>query len=237
MSTLQTLSRGIQVLELISRSTSGLQIAEIAKSLGVHRAIIYRLVATLEEHLLVTRDAEGRVFIGGGIVALSNRYQPQLRAEALPILRLLAEDSGGTAFLCIAQGDECVAIEVAEPEKPLLKVSYRVGSRHPVTTGAAGLAIAMQRPALSTDSQDLQTARRDGFALTHGQLQDGAIGIAAPLTHASRSIPGAEACIGVVAMHTLDTGQATAAVLHHRDRLLAAVSTAPRIQRSALKTL
>jgi DNA-binding IclR family transcriptional regulator len=224
MSTLQTLSRGIQVLELISRSTSGLQIAEIAKALGVHRAIAYRLVATLEEHLLVTRDADGRILVGGGIVALSDRYQPQLRAEALPVLRALAEDSGGTAFLCIAQGDECVAIEVAEPEKPLLKVSYRVGSRHPVTRGAAGLAIAMQRPALGTDPKHLQDARRDGFALTHGQLQAGAIGVAAPLKHASRPSPGTEACIGVVAMHALDTQQATTAVLHHRDRLLAALA-------------
>lgn len=217
MSTLQTLSRGIRVLELISRSKAGLQIAEIAAALDVHRAIAYRLVATLEEHLLVTRNADGRIFIGGGIVALSERYQPQLRAAAMPVLRSLADESGGTAFLCIAQGDECVAIEVAEPETPFLKVSYRVGSRHPVTKGAAGLAIAMQRPPAKTDSQDLQTARRDGFALTHGQLQEGAIGVAAPLHHSGLST---QACIGVVAMHALDTDRATAAVLQHRDRLL-----------------
>lgn len=223
MSTLQTLSRGLQVLEIVSRAPSGILIAEIASSLGVHRAIAYRLVSTLEQHLLVVRDAEGRICIGGGIVALSERYQPQLRAAAMPVLRSLAEASGGTAFLCIAQGDECVAIEVAEPEQPLLKVSYRVGARHPVTKGAAGLAIAMQRPSQPNDSEDLQTARRDGFALTHGQLQQGAIGVAAPLARSGRSGLSAEACIGVVAMHALDTEQATAAVLHHRDRLLASI--------------
>ncbi|MBV6650857.1 MAG: helix-turn-helix domain-containing protein, partial [Hoeflea sp.] len=116
MSTLQTLSRGLQVLEIVSRSSTGLSIAEIAQVLGVHRAIAYRLVSTLEEHLLVVRDGEGRIGIGGGVVALSERYQPQLRAAAQPVLRSLAEASGGTAFLCIAQGDECVASEVAEPE-------------------------------------------------------------------------------------------------------------------------
>lgn len=224
MSTLQTLSRGIQVLEHVSRSPSGLQIAEIAQALGVHRAIAYRLVATLEEHLLVTRDAEGRISIGGGIVALGDRYEPQLRAKALPVLRALAEDSGGTAFLCIGQGDECVAIEVAEPETPLLKVSYRVGSRHPVTKGAAGLAIAMQRPPRTSDPEDLKTARRNGFALTHGQLQQGAIGVAAPLAGPGPSRITTQACIGVVAMHALDTTSATAAVLSHRDRLLDALA-------------
>lgn len=220
MSTLQTLSRGIRVLELISRSKAGLQIAEIAAALDVHRAIAYRLVATLEEHLLVTRSADGRIFIGGGIVALSERYQPQLRAAAMPVLRSLADESGGTAFLCIAQGDECVAIEVAEPETPFLKVSYRVGSRHPVTKGAAGLAIAMQRPPEKTDTQDLQTARREGFALTQGQLQEGAIGVAAPLQHSGLNT---QACIGVVAMHALDTDRARTAVLNHRDSLLTAL--------------
>ncbi|MEM5474080.1 helix-turn-helix domain-containing protein [Hoeflea sp. AS60] len=224
MSTLQTLSRGIHVLEVVARSANGLLIAEIAQALGVHRAIAYRLVSTLEEHLLVSRDQDGRISIGGGVVALSEKYQPQLRAAAMPVLRSLAEMSGRTAFLCIAQGDECVAIEVAEPEEPLLKVSYRVGSRHPVTSGAAGLAIAMQRPPSRSDSDELQTARKNGFALTRGQLQEGAIGIAAPLAHSGRSGIRAEACIGVVAMHALDTEAAAAAVLSHRDRLLAALS-------------
>ena len=223
MSTLQTLSRGLQVLEIIARSGSGMAIADIAGALGVHRAIAYRLVATLEEHLLVVRDRDGRVCLGGGLVALSEKYQPQLRATALPVLRALAEDSGATAFLCVAQGDECVAIKVAEPELPMLKVSYRVGTRHPVSRGAAGLAIAMQRPPRRDDSEDLRTARRDGYATTSGQLQEGAIGVAAPLTHADRSRSGDEACIGVVAMHSLDTERAAAAILRHRDRLLAAL--------------
>ena len=90
MSTLQTLSRGLQVLEIISRSGTGMSIADIARALGVHRAIAYRLVTTLEEHLLVARDSEGRIRLGGGIVALAQKYQPQLRAAALPVLRTLA---------------------------------------------------------------------------------------------------------------------------------------------------
>jgi len=223
MSTLQTLSRGLQVLEIVSRSSPGMTIADIAQSLGVHRAIAYRLVATLEEHLLVVRDNEGRICLGGGIVALSEKYQPQLRAAAVPVLRILAEECGATAFLCIAQADECVAVEVAEPERPLLKVSYRVGTRHPVSKGAAGLAIAMQRPPQRGDSGELKNARSDGYAMTRGQLQEGATGVAAPLGRSVRSGLSTEACIGVVAMHSLDTEQAAAAVLRHRDRLVAAI--------------
>lgn len=223
MSTLQTLSRGLQVVELVSRSGAGLQIAEIAEMLGVHRAIAYRLVATLEQHFLVVRAADGRICLAGGVVALAERFQPQLRAAALPVLRLLAEETGATAFLCVAQGDECVAVEVAEPETPLLKVSYRVGTRHPVSRGAAGLAIAVQRPARRTDPEALVQARRDGYAVTRGQLQEGAIGVAAPLGRPGRSALSAEACIGVVALHALDTEKAASLVMKHRDTLLAAL--------------
>ncbi|WP_299860167.1 helix-turn-helix domain-containing protein [uncultured Hoeflea sp.] len=248
MSTLQTLSRGLTVLELVSRSPDGLAIAEIARQLGVHRAIAYRLVTTLEEHMLVARGDDGRILIGSGVVALAGRYQPQLRMAAQPVLVSLAEASGATAFLCVAQGDECVAVEVAEPEQPMLKVSYRAGTRHPISRGAAGLAIAMQRPPQSSDSAALTAARNQGYALTRGQLQEGAIGLAAPLMHGNHQlagdtppssqmhgiymyanpthgaqIPGVRACIGVVAMQALDTETAATEVLRHRDRLLSAI--------------
>ncbi|OCW59231.1 IclR family transcriptional regulator [Hoeflea olei] len=223
MSSLQTLSRGLHVLDIISRAPSGLAIAEIARELGVHRAIAYRLVATLEEHLMVARDADGRIRLGAGVVALGGNYRPQLRAACRPVLRALAHDTAATAFLCIAEGEDCVVVEVAEPDQPMLKVSYRVGSRHPVSRGAAGLAIAMQRPPAKDEPADLAEARRDGFAVTKGQLQEGAIGVAAPLARSGERVAGAEACIGVVAMHALDTDKATAALLRHRDRLIAAI--------------
>ena len=46
MSSLQTLSRGLTALELVAQKEHGLAIAELAEALGVHRAIVYRLVST-----------------------------------------------------------------------------------------------------------------------------------------------------------------------------------------------
>ncbi|HEV7787535.1 MAG TPA: helix-turn-helix domain-containing protein, partial [Pseudonocardia sp.] len=48
MSTLQTLDRGLSVLELVSQRPAGVSVAELAAALDVHRAICYRIVATLE---------------------------------------------------------------------------------------------------------------------------------------------------------------------------------------------
>ena len=61
------------------------------------------------------------------------------------------------------------------PDSALLSVSYRVGSRHPVTRGAAGLAIASLRPETPDDPPAVRQAREDGYSVTRGQLQPGAV--------------------------------------------------------------
>ncbi|MHC5655246.1 IclR family transcriptional regulator [Stappia sp. ICDLI1TA098] len=210
---LQTLSRGLSVLERIAEREDGLTIAEIAQALGVHRAIAYRLVATLEEHLLVVRGDGGRISLGGGIVALASRVEPQLRARVRPLLQDLAERAGATAFLCVGHGSECVAIQVAEPKGMLLGVSYRVGSRHPLDRGAAGIAIAALRPEGPDDAEAVRRARADGYAVTRGELQAGAVGVAAPIVYPDRSAFRIEGCVGVVALQDLDIDAAAKAAL------------------------
>ncbi|SFP23289.1 IclR family transcriptional regulator [Tranquillimonas alkanivorans] len=213
MSSLQTLSRGLRVLELVAQHEEGLTIAQIASALGVHRAIAYRLVATLEQHMLIVRQHDGRITLGGGLVALAARVEGQLRSLSRPVLKRLADETGATAFLCVGHGDECVALQVVEPDSALLSVSYRVGSRHPVTRGAAGLAIASLRPEAPDDPPAVRQAREDGYSVTRGELQPGAVGVAAPVRFADRALAHAEACVGVVALQDLDVERVRTAAL------------------------
>ncbi|QFU16104.1 IclR family transcriptional regulator [Microvirga thermotolerans] len=209
---LQTLDRGLQALGIVAQSASGITIADLAARLDIHRAIVYRIVSTLESHALVSRTPEGQIHLGGGILVLASRFEPQLRSIARPMLQRLAQDTRATAFISVAQAEECVVIMVAEPEEGLLRVGYRVGSRHPLTLGAAGIAILAGRPEGPDDPEAVRQARRDGFSLTRGQLQRGAVGVASPIHLPDRPRTGFEACIGVVAMDDLDTETAIAAV-------------------------
>ncbi len=61
MSTLQTLDRGLRALDVVAQSAAGISVADLARELDVHRAICYRIVATLEAHGLVARTADGRI--------------------------------------------------------------------------------------------------------------------------------------------------------------------------------
>lgn len=216
--TLQTLDRGLHALEIVAEHAEGISVAELAERLDVHRAIAYRIVTTLEQHGLVARSAEGPLRLGAGISLLAARFEPQLRAVAQPLLQALAKATRATAFVSVAQGEECVVILVAEPDEGLLRVGYRVGSRHPLSLGAAGIAILAGRPARADDSEAVRQARADGYSLTRGQLQRGAVGVASPVA-TPQFRPGVEACVGMVAMDDLDTERAIREVKAHAHQL------------------
>lgn len=186
--TAQTLDRGLRLLRLVADSPGGLTVTTAAGQLGVGRAAIYRLAATLIEHGMIRRDSASRLRLGTGLLYLARRAQPLLADAALPALRRLAEQAGATAHLTVADGPEGVALAVVEPSWTAFHVAYRTGSRHPLKRGAAGRAILAGRVGAA------------GPVASSGELQPGAYGVAVPVL----GVAGLEASVGVVALTSLD---------------------------------
>lgn len=182
--TSQTLDRGLRVLGVLAENPEGLTITELAGRLQVNRTVVYRLISTLEQHGLVRRDARSRLFVGLGVLHLASAVQPILRDLAMPVLRSLAESIGSTAHLTVADGDEALALAVVEPTWTDFHVAYRVGARHALSQGAAGKAIG------------LLDVSEPSYAVTSGELQSGARGLAAPV----RGVDGLRASVGVVTL-------------------------------------
>jgi DNA-binding IclR family transcriptional regulator len=186
--TSQTLDRGLKVLKLLADTDHGLTVTELSNKLGVNRTVVYRLLATLEQHALVRRDLGGRARVGLGVLRLGRQVHPLVREAALPALRSLAEDIGATAHLTLVDGTEALAVAVVEPTWTDYHVAYRAGFRHPLDRGAAGRAI------LSARQKTGRHADEPGYTLTHGELEAGASGAAAPLL----GVTGVEGSVGVV---------------------------------------
>ncbi|MEV1171832.1 helix-turn-helix domain-containing protein [Nonomuraea sp. NPDC049784] len=184
----QTLERGLRLLRLLADGRGGRTPTELSAELELSRPVVYRLLTTLMSEGFVRRDAEGRVHLGFGVLVLAQAVQPLLRAAAVPALRRLAEDVGATAHLTVAEGEDGLAVAVVEPSWTDMHVAYREGSRHPLTKGAAGRAILALREG------------RDDYFTTEGQLQEGARGVAAPVT----GLPWLEASVGVVTFGPLE---------------------------------
>ena len=162
---------------------------ELAAALGVARPVVYRMLATLEDHGLAAADGTGRYRFGLRLAPVSRRVLPVLRAAAEPHLRVLADEVGATAHLTVADGDEGVAVVVVEPSATSFHVAYRTGTRHPLERGAAGKAILGGR----------RHRRRRRWYVTAGELQEGATGLATPLGHGQ-----IEASVGVVTLGRID---------------------------------
>jgi DNA-binding IclR family transcriptional regulator len=206
--TAQTLDRGLRLLQYVADTPGGLTITEAAGRLGVGRAVVYRLAATLAAHGMVRRDPAGRLRLGAGVLHLARRAQPLVADAALPALRRLAEAVGATAHLTVAEGGEALALVVVEPSWTRFHVAYRSGSRHALDRGAAGRAILAGRTGAT------------GWVVSSGELEAGAHGVAAPVP----GVEGLEASVGVVALVPLDDATVGPAV----QDAAAAVATALR---------
>src|SRR5689334_24006798 len=110
----QTLDRGLKVLSLLAEHSDGLTDGELAEELATARAVVYRLVRTLEAHRLIGR-VDTRYVLGIGIAELASRLRPRLQATVLPILRRLSYQTSSTALLSVADGEEALILLTEEP--------------------------------------------------------------------------------------------------------------------------
>lgn len=204
----QTLGRGLRVLEVLRGHVNGLGVLEISTALGLNRTVVYRLLGTLRVHGLVAQDENGRFLLAGGLLALAAGVRADLRAIARPPLAALADEVSATAFLTVIEGGEAISVGVMPPRSGRLHVSYHVGMRHPLTVGAAGLAILAGRAPQPGERPEVTEARVRGYVVTSGELEAGAWGLAAPVPRGAPAIGS----IGVAAMAPLDIDRTVEAV-------------------------
>jgi DNA-binding IclR family transcriptional regulator len=188
----QTLSRGIRVLEILAESPDAMTIAELSTALGVHRSIAYRILRTLEDHGLVVRNPAGAAQLGPRMASLARSVSRDLQSAALPALTALANDLTMTAFLAVLDRHEVVTLVSVEPPRAHAAVAQRPGTRHPLASGAPGIAIqsmltVAQWVALETEHPRLEVedVRRRGYATSHDEVIRGLGSVAVPL-----AVPG-----------------------------------------------
>ena len=170
----------MRALELVTATPGGLSVQEVADRLGVHRTIAHRLLATLAEHHLIARGPDNRFRAGGGLIALAGGLPSTLRDTAMPIMRELADELESTVVLLVREGEEVVGIAVAAPANSTYHLAFRTGSRHPLGRGSAGICLLSALPARPDERPEVTRARTQGFAVSKGEVEPGAHGLAAP---------------------------------------------------------
>lgn len=218
----QTLDRGLRILEVLAAADGPQSVADLSRSIGVHRSICYRMVRTLETHQLLTRRQDGLYELGLGLSALARSIRPALQSAALPALSDLADEVGMTAFLVVPESDEVVTLASVEPRRTHVHVAYRPGVRHPIHVGAPGIAVLAGRPPRPDEPEKVTEARERGWASSCGEVLSGMRSVAAPVVdNAGGQAIGAVAVVYVTEVADLAElgGRVAAAAAAVSDRL------------------
>jgi IclR family acetate operon transcriptional repressor len=146
--TVQSLERGIGILDYVLRAPEPPRLVDIAATFGIDKAAAFRLLATLARAGLVAKEnATRRYTPGPGLLAWMALARPEivLSAIARPSLVALAQATGHSAHLALPAGS-AVLLTDHVPGRGLVGVQARVGVHEPLHCTAVGKAILAALP-------------------------------------------------------------------------------------------
>ena len=139
----QTIERVSSLFDMVGQNPQGISIRDLSAKLGLPKGTIHRLLSSLGYFGYVRQDPKTRnYFLGLKLVELGNLLLSQLdlRKEAEPFLRDLAEGTKETVHMVFLDRNEIVYIDKVETDHSPggLRMASRVGLRNPAHSCAVG---------------------------------------------------------------------------------------------------
>lgn len=139
----QVVDRALDLLVAVVGAAKPVSLMEIAAETGVDKTTAQRLLTSLVERGLLTRDGASRRYDVGpalyGLAAAVNA-RSTIRALAAPHLADLRDASGETSSLHLLAGDHRVCVDGAESRHPVRRV-VPLGESIPLQSGPSGKVI------------------------------------------------------------------------------------------------
>jgi DNA-binding IclR family transcriptional regulator len=203
----RSIRRALDILSLLTEDKPSVSIRDITDATGLPKTTVLRLVHTLEHSGLLWATSGGYT-AGPGLWrwAFLARRSWQLPPETEALMRELGAEHAETVNLYV-QRDVC-RVCVAQQESPrALRHVVRVGDELPLWAGASSKVllrdapdslltrIARQSPWGAGHADTLREwiaqAAADGFAVSHGEREEGLSAVAAPVTGRSAAVVAA----------------------------------------------
>lgn len=201
------IDRALEILECLHAAQQPLRIGEIARRLTAPRSTIYELVNRLQAAcVLESYDTDGRVFFGRAVHFYAADY---LAADGLSRLARdevirLADQTGEAAQYCMLYGNKYTVVHMQRGRK-VFRITSEVGVAVPIPWTASGRLLLGHMTREEIDRfvpaddfvlpsgrqinpdvfhDELTQARRDGFCITTGLVDDFTECIAVPVRNA-----------------------------------------------------
>jgi DNA-binding IclR family transcriptional regulator len=213
-SPIQSLDRGLIILEAVAKSSNPVSLADLTTILGIDRSSAFRLAYTLKRRGFLAYPTGSKVYtLGPAFWRLSHKYDwgTMLIRISYEHLKRLASESNETAHLAIREGKHALFIDHAAINR-VISVSGQTGEMMPLYCTAHGKALLAD-----LDLRELKSVfgpgrlrahtkntigsvtklakvcaqvKTRGFAIDDGEFQEGMRCLAAPIRAESGMIIG-----------------------------------------------
>ncbi len=137
----QVLARAASVLRALEGQPQGLSLGQLAKSVGLARSTVQRIVNALSaEGFLVSAGPGGGVRIGPALLRIAASLGADMASMVRPHLRTLSDAVEETVDLSVLSGGSAVFVDQIQGRQRLVALSA-VGARFPLHCSANGKAI------------------------------------------------------------------------------------------------
>jgi DNA-binding IclR family transcriptional regulator len=241
----QTVERGLSILDLFSFSIPERSFTDICHETGLGKATVKRLVYTLERHGYLERQANGRYRLGMRLFHLGNVVSEhlELRSRAVPYLEKLRDKTGETVILVELHQGKQVYLEKLEG-LGMVRLTARVGTVRTPFHGMGKIILAYlapdelepllppgDLPRFTTnticDRQEfldyLRIIREQGYEVDDEASVEGMVGVGAPVFDGSGKVVAA---LGVVAPSGRIRGERLSEIINLTRRVAQTASAA-----------
>lgn len=225
---IQSLQRGLAILEIIAKKGKGITMAEVSREIGLHTSTTFHLLRTLSTLGYLVQDESTREYLIGSKVfhlAASACTEVQLSKIAKPFLVEMAQETGEASHMAVLERGEVIVIDKIDGSSPV-RVSDRVGYPRPAHCTAIGktLLAYLPEPELKTFleatefrpftaktitsapilEQELKRVRKQGYAFDDEEFAQGIRCLAAPVRNFTGHVVAAIGISGPVWRVSLD---------------------------------
>src|SRR5882762_10457069 len=193
---IQSLDRGLVILETIGKSNSPVSLGHLTAILGIDRSSVFRLANTLKRRGFLAHPSTGKNYILGPTVwRLSRQYDwsNMLATVAHDHLKRLAALTNETAHLAVREGRSALFIDHASSTH-VIAISGQTGEHVPIYCSAHGKALLADFTEIDLKAFTKKTIntikglaavcaeiKKRGYATDDGEYLEGVRCVAAPI--------------------------------------------------------
>ena len=198
----EAVERAMTILDAMAKKRAAMTLHEISLATGFYKSTILRLINSLEKFGYIRRREDGRYLLGPSCATLAGAQSAafDLAGMLRATIEKLADATGETVSFYVRDGNERVCAQ-RRNSRHSIRHHVEEGQRLSLEKGSASQILL----AFSGDEgPGMERVRREGYAVSLGERDPDAAGIAVPIFDSHDTLLGALTVSGLRSRFTFE---------------------------------